>query len=185
MRYLLVIVVSAILFPSQVIATGGIDLSDIEIKILARDMAGARNELKTSGLNRTIKNEVEDVITYMEKYLTFADTAEKKGEETNAIAQYQYVLQAYNDLPDNLHFSSNFVTLTNDTIKRARAFVDNQCGKDYGQIRVGMKLSRVQKCVGPFTLRGQVKGKNGILDHYTRGGSYIYTKNGQVVAWGE
>lgn len=59
-----------------------------------------------------------------------------------------------------------------------------QCGTDYKNLRVGMKLDRVQKCVAEFFLRGQVKTKNGVVDHYTRGDSYIYVKKGRVVAWG-
>lgn len=62
--------------------------------------------------------------------------------------------------------------------------LQKQCGNDYKNLRVGMKLDRVQKCVAEFFLRGQVKTKNGVVDHYTRGDSYIYVKKGKVVAWG-
>jgi hypothetical protein len=58
------------------------------------------------------------------------------------------------------------------------------CGKDYMNIRVGMTLDRVEKCVGEFFLHGQIKSKHGAVDHYTRGNTYLYIKNGRVVAWG-
>lgn len=63
--------------------------------------------------------------------------------------------------------------------------LQKQCGNDYKNLRVGMKLDQVQKCVAEFFLRGQVETKNGVFDHYTRGDSYLYVKKGRVVAWGE
>lgn len=63
--------------------------------------------------------------------------------------------------------------------------LQRECEKDFGQIRVGMKLERVQKCVAEFFLRGQVKTKDGVVDHYTRGDSWLYVKKGKVVAWGD
>jgi len=63
--------------------------------------------------------------------------------------------------------------------------LQKECGGDYGQIRVGMTLTRVQKCVAEFFLRGQIKTKNGVVDHYTRGNSWMYVKKGKVVAWGD
>lgn len=63
--------------------------------------------------------------------------------------------------------------------------LQKQCGNDYKNLRVGMKLDRVQKCVAEFFLRGQMKTKKGVVDHYSRGGTYLYVKNGRVVAWGE
>lgn len=62
--------------------------------------------------------------------------------------------------------------------------LQKQCGNDYKNLKVGMKLARVQKCVAEFFLRGQVRTKNGVVDHYTRGSAYLYVKNGKVVAWG-
>lgn len=59
-----------------------------------------------------------------------------------------------------------------------------ECGDDYDQIRIGMQLSRIQQCVGEFFLRGQVETKYGIVDHYTRGATFLYVKDGNVVAWG-
>lgn len=64
------------------------------------------------------------------------------------------------------------------------AALQKECGDEYDQIRIGMKLTRVQQCVGEFYLRGQVKTKNGVVDHYTRDGAYLYVKDGNVVAWG-
>lgn len=63
--------------------------------------------------------------------------------------------------------------------------LQKQCGKDYGQIKVGMNLDRVQKCVAEFFLSGQISTKNGIVDHYTRGDSWLYVKKGKIVAWGD
>ncbi|WP_173201852.1 hypothetical protein [Geobacter sp. SVR] len=62
--------------------------------------------------------------------------------------------------------------------------VQKACGKDYGQIRVGMTLAQVQKCVGEFFIHGQASWKGSVVDYYTRGGTYLYIKNGRVVAWG-
>jgi len=158
------------------------DLSQVEGKIISRDLEGARQ--LSVGLERSLKDEAEDVIDYYEKYFAFANLAVVKSEATNAIAYYQYLVQAFGKLPDELHFSADFVKLINDTLKRADNFVDRECGKDYMNIRVGMQLPRVQKCVGEFFLRGQAKRKEGIVDYYTSGGAYLYVKNGRVVAWG-
>ena len=70
-------------------------------------------------------------------------------------------------------------------IAAAEEVRQKQCGKDYGQVKVGMKLSRIQKCTGEFNLHGQVKWNKSIVDYYTRGDVYLYVKNGKVVAWGE
>lgn len=68
--------------------------------------------------------------------------------------------------------------------KAAEKTLRRECSKDYGQLRVGMKLDRVQKCVAEFSLKGQIKTKDGVVDHYTRGDSWLYVKKGKVVAWG-
>ncbi len=62
--------------------------------------------------------------------------------------------------------------------------LQKQCGSDYKNLKIGMKIDRVQKCVAEFFLRGQVKTKNGVVDHYSRDGKHLYVKNGRVVAWG-
>lgn len=64
------------------------------------------------------------------------------------------------------------------------AALQKECGKDYGEIRVGMKLARVQRCVGEFFLSGQRSSKYGTVDYYTRGDAYLFVKKGKVVAWG-
>lgn len=74
------------------------------------------------------------------------------------------------------------IAAENEAMNKA---LQKECGKDYGQIRVGMKLSRVQKCNGEFYLHGQVQWKGRTVDYYTRGEAFLYIKNGKVVAWGE
>ena len=73
----------------------------------------------------------------------------------------------------------------------AEAEKQKSCGDDYMKIRVGMKVSQVQKCYGEFHLQGQVKTKDGVVSEYRRGNGYVegseylYIKDGRVVAWGE
>lgn len=81
----------------------------------------------------------------------------------------------------NVEAEQAVIEAQNEADEEAR---QKQCGNDYKNLRVGMTLDRVQKCVAEFFLRGQVKTKNGVVDHYTRGDSYIYVKKGRVVAWG-
>ena len=177
----MLILLLILLVPCYAICGGSTDLTKVEEKILARDLEGAK-QLST-GLERSLAYESEDVVDYLEKYFVFAELAADKNEAANAIANYGHLVQAFGKLPDDLHFSASFVKLLNDTLKRADAFIEKECGRDYMDIRVGMTLSRVQKCVGEFFLKGQLTTKSGVVDHYTRGGAYLYVKNGKVVAW--
>lgn len=65
------------------------------------------------------------------------------------------------------------------------ARMEKLCGADYGEIRVGEKLSRVQECFGEVYLHGQIQTKYGVVSSYTRGDVWLYVKKGKVVAWGD
>lgn len=163
----------------------------IEEKLMARDFTSAKSILDSSSIRqdrqlyRSVVDEIGAISDFSDKCQDFFSLASKPGEEMNAIANYAPLVNAYNSLPDKLHFSERYVGFINSAIHKAEQYVQNECGKDYGQIRAGMKLSRVQKCNGEFYLHGQVQWKGRTVDYYTRGDAFLYIKNGRVVAWGE
>lgn len=62
------------------------------------------------------------------------------------------------------------------------------CGAEYGQVQVGMRVSRAQQCVAPFKLVGQMHRADGVLvDSYQhcRGYrcTYLTVIDGTVAAW--
>jgi len=166
-------------------------LTKIEAKMMQNDFHGAQDILKSSIIRKdrslflTIQDEIDSISSYSEKCADFFSSAKTPGEEAQAIASYELLVKAYDFIPKNLHFSEKYIGFINSSVEQAKQFVNKKCGDDYGQIRVGMKLSRIQKCVGEFSLRGQVKGKYGVVDHYTRLDTYLFVKNGKVVAWGD
>lgn len=198
MRKLALILSFLMLLPLQ--ALGDDDtITKIEAKIgnakgFIGDFEGALEVLESSPIRddrelyNALSNEINRVKDYFERNNVFYKLAVVKGEEANAIANYQSLIQAYNDMPKEYHFSDKFsrgiATGVEWSMDWAEQFVKKECGEDYLNIRVGMKLSKVQKCVGEFYLRGQMNTKAGVVDHYTRGDSYLYVKKGRVVAWG-
>lgn len=186
------VLVFSLLLPSYAICGSNEDvLAKIEERMMARDYKSAKEILQSSPICEdrelyiSIMDEVDAITDYAEKCSNFFALAATPGEENNAIANYELLVKAYDFLPDNLHFSEKYIGFINSAFQDAEKYVQKECGNDYGQIRAGMKLSRVQKCVGEFFLHGQVKGKYGLVDYYTRGDTYLYVKNGRVVAWGE
>lgn len=60
---------------------------------------------------------------------------------------------------------------------------EKRCGKDYGQVRVGMTLQRAAECSGDFSLVHQVQQPDGTLSTFRDGRVFIHVKAGRVVAW--
>ncbi|MDD2853852.1 MAG: hypothetical protein PHY09_18345 [Desulfuromonadaceae bacterium] len=140
-------------------------------------------------LYRTLADEIEKYEKYWERLVILDGLTKVKGKEAEAIAYYPYLIQAYNDLPDKYHFSERFTRGlkggADRSIEWAEKFVKKECGDDYQKIRVGMKISQVQKCVAEYFLHGQMKLGQDVVDHYKRGAAYLYVQNGTVTAWGE
>lgn len=165
-------------------------LAKVEARILVSDYEGADRELKSDDFNdirrfNSLSDEVERVIDYCKAYSNFNKLASSKGKEADAIASYENLIKVYNALPENLRFSDNFINQLETSFTNAQKYITKQCGNEYRKIRVGMSLSRVQKCYGgELFLRGQVHTKFGTVSEYGRGNVYLYIKNGKVAAWG-
>lgn len=160
-------------------------LAKIETALMARNIESARHELKKGSFGWEAKDDVERVIECVNKILEFYTYMNQKKDTQAAIALYAPAIQACNAIPDPIPFSDKLANAINTSLDGAEKFINKECGKDYGQIRVGMSLKQVNKCYGEIFLHGQAKWKGGSVDYYTRGNTYIYAKNGKVVAWGE
>lgn len=161
-----------------------VDTAEIEEKLLSRDIEAAKAIVEKYEWNAPLRHESELVIDCVENILWFYKYLNQDHDVSAAIAAYAPMMQSYNNLPDEIPFSDKFVKTINTSIDQAEKFIEKECGQDYGQIRMGMKLSRVQKCVGEYFLRGQTKNRFGIVDEYGRGDTYLFVKDGKVVAWG-
>jgi hypothetical protein len=130
---------------------------------------------------------------FSEKVTEFIAAADKETQTSYAIAKGiitqredaakrgQEEARARNEAEHQAHIKE--IELQEAEYEAAIAEQKQICGKDYGEIRVGMTLSRVTQCVGEFDLSGQVK-KNGVtLSKYYRDRTYLYVKNGKIVAW--
>lgn len=59
-----------------------------------------------------------------------------------------------------------------------------RCGTDYKKPYIGMTLARVQECVTPLKLEGQLNGANGIVNTYRGGGGSLFQSiDGRIVHW--
>lgn len=168
---------------AEKISADKVDTAVIEEKLLSRDIKAAKAIVEKYRLDAPLLNESELVINCVENILWFNTFLNQDHDTNAAIIAYAPMMQSYNNLPDEIPFSEKLVNAINGSINQAEKFINKECGKDYGQIRVGMSLSRVQKCVGEFFQHGQVKGKHGTIDYYTRGDIHLYVKKGKVVAW--
>lgn len=194
MRKLALLLIFMVMLPCYAIGSEYADIvAKIEEKIKVKDFKGAQEILRSSPiyddrmLYMDLEREIESVGEYAKRYDEFKELAAAK-DKTEAIHYYHYLVQGYNALPDSYHFSPEFssaiASAMEGSIDRAEKLVNKECGDDYGQIRVGMKLERAEKCNGEFYLHGQVQYKGSTVDYYTRGDTYLYISNGKVVAWG-
>ncbi len=60
-----------------------------------------------------------------------------------------------------------------------------KCGGDYKTPSIGMTIGRVQECVGPVKLSGQVNRPDGVASVYNYGPLWVNVMSGRVVAWGQ
>ncbi|BCB28413.1 hypothetical protein SKTS_32990 [Sulfurimicrobium lacus] len=60
-----------------------------------------------------------------------------------------------------------------------------RCGGDYKTPSIGMPIWRVQECVGPVKLSGQVNRPDGVASVYNYGPLWVNVMSGRVVAWGQ
>ncbi|MDD5106091.1 MAG: hypothetical protein PHC49_10790 [Desulfuromonadaceae bacterium] len=205
MRKLVLILSFLMLLPFQVFGGDAVindTITKIEANIIGADgnfkgdFKGAKEVLKASQmwksdekLYRALSDEIDKYEQYYERWEAFYKLALAKEDETAAIANYPYLVQAYNDLPDKYHFSERFTRGlkggAESSINWAEKFVRKECGDDYQKIRVGMKLAQVQKCVAEYFLHGQTGFGGSVVDYYKRGGAYLYVRNGIVEGWGE
>lgn len=160
-----------------------VDTAVIEEKLLSRDIEAAKTIVEKYRWDAPMRHESELVIDCVENILWFNTFLNQDHDTNAAIVAYAPMIQSCNNLPDEIPFSEKLVNAINGSIDQAEKFIAKECGKDYGQIRVGMTLSRAQKCVGEFFLHGQIEGKHGTVDYYTRGDIRLYVKKGKVVAW--
>lgn len=166
------------------VSSDKVNTAEIEEKLVSRDIEAAKAIVGKYEWNAPLRHESELVIDCIENILWFYTYLNQDRDVSAAIAAYAPMMQSYNSLPEEIPFSDKFVKTINDSIDQAEKFIEKECGQDYGQIRVGMKLSRVQKCVGEYFLRGQTKSRFGTVDEYGRGDTYVFVKGGKVVAWG-
>lgn len=68
--------------------------------------------------------------------------------------------------------------------KKKEAALKKECGDDYKKVHVGMPFSRVQKCIGTFTLTGQLNREDGVVSTYENKKGYVHVMEGVVVSWG-
>lgn len=60
-----------------------------------------------------------------------------------------------------------------------------KCGGDYKTPSIGMTIGRVQECVGPLKLSGQMNRPDGVASVYNYGPLWVNVMSGRVVAWGQ
>lgn len=68
-------------------------------------------------------------------------------------------------------------------VASAEAKRKSACGDDYKNLQIGMAITRVQQCVAPFKLVGQLNRADGVVSTYRSGGVYAHVMNGRVVSW--
>ena len=234
MKNLILALFLCLLLPLTSLSSEFSPLSDIEEKILAGDLKGARAifnsgqfAVKTSpGYWYQIQGEVSSVIRYFEELARFRDYAGTPGKEQQIVLLSKNLIWARDQIPTQLHFSKTLVERVETTNKEnaviysaatqiikeqeaaiqkerqdkiekeeaeaqaeqaeydaAAAAQEKVCGDDLGEIRVGMKLSRVEQCFGKFFLVGQFKANKDIYFKYRRGDTYLHVRDGRVIAW--
>lgn len=62
------------------------------------------------------------------------------------------------------------------------AVLQHKCGKDYQRLRVGMKLSRLEDCVGA-TYETETVTEKGRIETYRTTFDWVHVKNGVVVGF--
>ena len=67
----------------------------------------------------------------------------------------------------------------------ATAALKAKCGADYKKPKIGMPIGRVQECVVPVKMTGQLNRADGVVSTYEGGDAYFHVMEGRVISWGE
>lgn len=66
----------------------------------------------------------------------------------------------------------------------ARTTRMKECGTDFGRPRVGMTITRAQRCVGDFKLQGELDAPGGgVVQTYVAGHTVLHVAGGTIKAW--
>ena len=58
------------------------------------------------------------------------------------------------------------------------------CGKDYANMKVGMRFIQAKDCLPDLKLIGQVSTPKGTVSNYSNGDFFVREVGGEVIAWG-
>lgn len=68
--------------------------------------------------------------------------------------------------------------------REEEAALKRKCGKDYGAIRIGMSIKRLEDCTGAVFLTRTV-GKNGTVETYRTTFDWVNVQNGKIISYTE
>lgn len=60
---------------------------------------------------------------------------------------------------------------------------EKACGKDYGELRVGMSIKRVEQCLEALSLETETVTAGGVITHYSSTFYLISARNGKVTSY--
>jgi len=160
-------------------------LEKIETKLLANDISAAEEIVKANFLSDDwmLRSDVNQVINFFSVLYKFRALVDNPKQSTEAVKAYASVVMAYDRLPKEIPFSQYLAGFIEGSLQKSEAFITKECGTDYKKLRLGMKLSRAQKCVADFELVGETKLNGSTVSTYYRANTYLYVKNGEIVSW--
>lgn len=59
------------------------------------------------------------------------------------------------------------------------------CGKDYANMKIGMRFIKAKDCLPDLKLIGQVSTPRGTVSNYSNGDFFVSELGGEVIAWGK
>lgn len=60
---------------------------------------------------------------------------------------------------------------------------EKACGKDYGELRVGMTIKRVEQCLEALSYETEKVGQGGKVEIYSSTFYWIQARNGKVISY--
>lgn len=151
-------------------------------EILRKDAQKKRAEAEVSRRQQAVRNEAyakqqaeQAAAQAAERQERDAASLVRKQKEEERIAEFR----REQDKRDRAEAAEQKAAMNKQALRKA------ECGADYQTIQIGMQISRAQKCVAPFKLKGQINRADGVVSTYVAGSTYAHVMDGKIVSWGK
>ena len=141
-----------------------------------------------SSENNNILKELEEILESQRLKKQEEKRLKAEEEERNKKEQYLQYQQKELARKEKIEAENKRLQAEYASAEAARKIKEetlkSECGNDYKVVRVGMKFSRVKKCVGNFNLTSQVNRSDGIISTYENKYGFVHVMDNLVVSWG-